>query len=322
MRIDSVSNDSAADKNDLETSDDQIGRETNISVDIPHPESQDYHDQGRNEVLDSRSPVHIVEFGLYLGLGKHSEVFITNLSNSSPGRQEQVTYLIIDCCRMACYDFYETNALWRTRHSEQDLNVLPRLFEKWENGVLKLPVDYTFFELRQWLNRIRRALARSGHDACPVTAIDSWSRASNQGFDDAERITRMEWPLGGLDVSLCEESLVNARNLCNHLRYWEGAHLLNALHMELLEPLEQDVEPPRYLELLKHWDQCKHRKLERQPRGPDVVAHPSPMHMGAARKRVRMEDDDVIVIEQDSEPTSPTTPTDAAASTEETGAKK
>jgi hypothetical protein len=44
--------------------------------------------------------------------------------------------------------------------------------------------------------------------------------------------------------------------------------------------------------------------------------------MGAARKRVRMEDDDVIVIEQDSEPTSPTTPTDAAASTEETGAEK
>jgi hypothetical protein len=43
--------------------------------------------------------------------------------------------------------------------------------------------------------------------------------------------------------------------------------------------------------------------------------------MRAVRKRARMDDDEVIVIDRNG-PTSPTTPSDAAASKEETGTEK
>jgi hypothetical protein len=181
---------------------------------------------------------------------------------------------------MACYTFYEHNELWRTRYSRTSHPFEKRLFEKFIAPQLRLPKDFTFFELREWISRIRHALDREGEDACPSRAVDNFVRAQEQGFNDAERIPRMKWPLGGVDVLLCEESLVQARNLCNHLRHWEGAQWLKALHIKLLEP---NIQVLWHLDVFDKWLYHRDSVLKRTPRGPEVTPRPDYRAVGAEK---------------------------------------
>jgi len=313
MRISSAINEDVVDNSNTEQADERSEQEYRTSLDPAKSECQTVNHRSSNEAGHSHQTLHIDADGIYLHLIKPSEVFITNLSTLNSDDQEEISLLILDCCSMACYAFYENNELWRTRYSAISHPFEKRLFEKFVAPQLRLPRDFTFFELREWISRIRHALDRVGEDACSSRAVDNFVRAHGQGFNDAERIPRMKWPLGGVDVLLSEESVVQARNLCNHLRYWEGAQWLKALHMKLLEP---DIQGLWYLEIFEKWLFYKDSVLKQTPQGPEVVPRLDYKAVGAARKRTRTDDGVVKDTHEDILPTMSST--QVAHLTEET----
>lgn len=249
------------------------GLTQSTSQHINHPDSTDTR---------SRQTSHISEAGIYMQLVKSSETFMINLGRETPKTQERVASLILDCCNMACYAFYERNELWSEKLSVTSHPFERRFFEKIFKDKLQLPKDFTFFETSEWLHRIEKLLSR--RDPHLIQGVDNWLRAVDCGLSDGTRIPRMMWPLGGIDVSVCEESLVSARNLCQHLRYWEGAQWLKALHLTLLKP---DLGPLWFVDFFARWGNYRASVLVRPPKGPEVIPRPPPTNAETARKRAR-----------------------------------
>jgi len=250
-----------------------------------------------SEILDQGS-FQIDEDGIYLDLIKPSAILTTNLSALNYAEQEKVAVVILDCSKIACYKFYETHQLWRTQ-SKNSTSLREVVFQRARDN--RLPTDFHFFELQEWLSRVDTAWRAWVIDGVSTRTIDKAERAEAQGFSNAYRIQRIMWPLGGVDVSVAEQSLVYARNLCHHLRHWECANWLKALHMKLLEPA---IRVEWYTDFIDRWTRYRDSILQQPPRGPKVFLTPS--HATAAatpRKRARMDDN---TTDQGSEDVSPT----------------
>jgi len=317
MRISSISNeDEIVDRNGSGVSIEEGESEDKASPDASHPKDQipnlynkngdidvDKHVNGlppeqrdlKSEAMPNRTNsisrrfahagLQINADGIYLDLIKPSKTLIANLNNVTPALQGQIALVILDCCNMGCYNFYETYELWIVRSGESGPSSMRPLFQR--HGELRYPTDFRFFEFHEWVHRVRSFLIIPNSDG--RLFFDNSPRLTAGGFEGIARIPRIMRPLGGADVSVAEESLVHARNFCNHLRHWECASWLKALHMTLLEP---DVPAEWYSNFIHRWTRYRDSILQRQPRGPKVLSIPP--HATAAvtpRKRARMDDD-------------------------------
>jgi len=268
LRILSTSKeDSAVDDITAKPLDGQSRQETSTSLDATqledqHLEHPNYHSSS-SEARKSQQTPHLVVDGIYLKLHTPAEAFIKNLNALSQDEQEQVGIFIIDCCRMACYAFYEIQELWQFQSAFGSYS-----FGKLVGTEVRLPTNFTFFELREWLSRIQRALDPRGKNPRDSSGVDNYERARLTGFHDAERIPRLACALGGVDVLLCEESLVYAMNLCNHLKYWEGASWLKALHTKALEP---DHGLCWATHFFPRWRTHRGLVLQRTPKCPESI---------------------------------------------------
>lgn len=137
---------------------------------------------------------------------------------------------VITNCQAACFHFYQTNALWRTRYSDSGEG----LFEVEGFNCLRSPDTYQDFGLPVWLAKIRHALSARLNKPDSVTSdsIYDWPGYYADGSSFL-MIPSIISPWGHIDIGQYEEGLLNAIRLCRHLQAWDSFGRLKGLWNDL-----------------------------------------------------------------------------------------
>ena len=162
-----------------------------------------------------------------------SQDFEANVQATMPFLQARFAEIIQANCRVACFDFYNVNKLFRTKYSSRDLSTDPKVFQLDGGGFPSIADNLT---LQDWLVRIQRTVTRLNYDdGINTSAFHDWS-----GMDDilsrAAKICSMIDYRGRLDVEDFEENLLIGLQICRHLNGWMPFGRLKALWEDLHKP--------------------------------------------------------------------------------------
>ena len=158
--------------------------------------------------------------------------FEANVQKIDPSMHAKFAEIIFSNCRVACFDFYHANGLWRTKYGREDINE-PKLFQLDKGGFPKSAGDLS---LRDWLVKIQRASARL-NEADTIHASDLYDfMGSPDIFRGITRIQLLLDPWGRLHIGSVEECLLLSLRLCRHINGWDSFGRLKVLWEELHRP--------------------------------------------------------------------------------------
>lgn len=127
----------------------------------------------------------------------------------------EVAEIIAANCRIAAFEFYHENALWRTKFSNKPSD--PKLFQLADGGFPQSPDD---LELKSWIRKIQHASGPriNKPDSVSGGAIRSvYMYEEGYPLDGAANIFRMLYPWGLLNAPEFEASLCYAISWCRQL---------------------------------------------------------------------------------------------------------
>lgn len=158
--------------------------------------------------------------------------FEANVQKIDPSMHAEFAEIIFSNCRVACFDFYHANGLWRTKYGREDINE-PKLFQLDKGGFPKSAGDLS---LRDWLVKIQRASSRL-NEADTIYASDLYDFMGERDiFEGVTRIQLLIDPWGRLHIDSVEECLLLSLRICRHINGWDSFGRLKVLWEELHRP--------------------------------------------------------------------------------------
>lgn len=155
------------------------------------------------------------------------------LERLSEAQHVEVAEIIATNCKVAAFEFYQENALWRTKFSTEDKRNDPKLFQLPNGEFPQKPED---LDLRLWIRKIQHASSsqRLNHlDAVSAGAIRDYFSKDRYHFGGALNILKMLNPWRLLNALEFESSLCYAISWCRHLYASDCEALLESLWVEL-----------------------------------------------------------------------------------------
>jgi hypothetical protein len=159
-----------------------------------------------------------------------SQEFQANVQAIDTSMHQELAEVIFSNCRVACFDFYRANGLWRTRYGRDDGILEPKLFQLDTGGFPKSAGDLT---LRDWLVKIQRAFSRINEEDT-VHAGDFYDFLGiGDSFRRMTRICSLTNHLGRLDTENFEEYLLISLQICRQINGWDSFGRLKVLWEDL-----------------------------------------------------------------------------------------
>ncbi|KAJ9604697.1 hypothetical protein H2200_010811 [Cladophialophora chaetospira] len=159
-----------------------------------------------------------------------SDEFVTRMQQLSDDEQQELAEVVFSNCRLACYDFYHVNGLWRMKYSRQDSPHERKLFQLDGNVFPRSPDD---LELREWLAKLVVVHARvNDPDGIQTRSIRNYEHSSGI-FANITLIPTLLDPFGRIDPYIFEDRLVLTFFLCEHLCAMNAASRLKVLWKEI-----------------------------------------------------------------------------------------
>jgi hypothetical protein len=180
-----------------------------------------------------------------------SAKFKAKVQDFSPTTHTRLIETVFSNCQIACFDFYQANGLWRTKHGDKDTRGERKLFQM-DNG--RFPSSPEDLSLQHWLFKMRHACSgNSINTSDSVQANNLYDfMASYETFAAVPKIPLLCDPVGRIDKDNFEECLVYSLRLCRHLQAWDAFGRLKALWNDIhttSSNLEEDASP--YSEFFK-----------------------------------------------------------------------
>ena len=159
--------------------------------------------------------------------------FEANVQKIDPSMHAEFAEIIFSNCRVACFDFYHANRLWRTKYDGADGINEPKLFELDKGGFPKSAGDLS---LRDWLVKIQRASARTNAADTFYASYVCDFMGTYSTFSAIMGIQLLLDPWGRLRIGSVEEFLLLSLRLCRHIHGWDSFGRLKVLWEELHRP--------------------------------------------------------------------------------------
>lgn len=153
----------------------------------------------------------------------------------------EIAEIVAANCKIAAFEIYHENALWRTKFNTEDKPNDPKLFQLPDGEFPQKPED---LGLRLWIRKIQHASSgqRVNHlDAVSVGAIRDYFSRDGYHFSEALNILKMLNPWGLLNALEFESSLCYAISWCRHLYASDCEARLESPWVEL-HPSESDED--------------------------------------------------------------------------------
>lgn len=204
-----------------------------FSVRVPPPSSSQHEHQGSllEVAMETIPGIESLDWLNPRGAAASLD-FRRNLSVLDPRMHNELPEVIFSNCRLACFQFYRANGLWRTKYGNDDSPSDPKLFQL-DDG--SFPKDMLDLHLRDWLLKIQRAYGRI-NEADSVHASDIYDFLGSCEQSLFRGLTRILLVLdyqGALDMDRAEESLLLGLRLCRHINAWDSFGRLNVVWQEL-----------------------------------------------------------------------------------------
>ena len=161
-----------------------------------------------------------------------SQDFESNARLVDPSLHGILAEVIFSNCRAACFDFYRTNGLWRTKYGRNDSIYEPKLFQLVTGD---FPQSAQDLNLRDWLVKIRRAARWNENDAIGAGDVHDFLGLGDL-FSRMSRICSLLDHEGKLDFENFEQNLLTSLELCRQINGWEYFGRLKVLWEELHKP--------------------------------------------------------------------------------------
>lgn len=160
-----------------------------------------------------------------------SQDFESNTRLVDPSIHPILAEVIFSNCRAACFDFYQTNGLWRTKYGRGDIDE-PKLFQLVTGD---FPQSAGDLNLRDWLVKIGRAARWNEDDAIGAGDVHDFLGLGDL-FSRMSRICSLLDHEGKLDFENFEQNLLTSLELCRQINGWESFGRMKVLWEELHKP--------------------------------------------------------------------------------------
>lgn len=162
-----------------------------------------------------------------------SKNFESNIRMIDPSLHQLIAVVIGSNLRATCFEFYESNRLWRTKYHRTDGEHEQKLFEFSGSG--EFPKSPTQLTVQEWLMKIQQAARWNEPDAIAVGSIHDFKALGNL----FQRMTSICSLLDHENNLVCEDfeqNLLTSLEVCRQLNGWNQFRRLQVLWKEFHKP--------------------------------------------------------------------------------------